>query len=138
MNVACGGTLIQHLPFRSSLPHLVLARESVAHGVRIEPDSQLFALEGTTQIDVNSVHHQAVEAIGEGLCPTAWAEDGTVEAIEHVTEPAIGVQWHPENLLGAAPHRAVFRWLVDCAAAWRSPRPSVSSVGPTSSSRPDV
>jgi putative glutamine amidotransferase len=122
LNVACGGTLIQHLPTRSPLPHLVLARESVAHAIQIERRTRLFAAEGTTQIGTNSVHHQAVDGIGEGLRATAWAEDGTVEAIEHLTCPAIGVQWHPENLLDQEPHVAVFAWLVEQAAQW-SPGP---------------
>jgi putative glutamine amidotransferase len=120
LNVALGGTLIQHLPARSPLPHLVVERESIAHSVRIEPCTQLFAVEGVDSIGVNSVHHQAVDAIGEGLRATAWAEDGTVEAIEHLTLPALGVQWHPENLLDHAAHLAVFQWLVEQAARWQS------------------
>jgi putative glutamine amidotransferase len=119
VNVACGGTLIQHLPADSPLPHLVLARHSVAHAVRLEPFTQLFAVEGTTQIGTNSVHHQAVDAVGTGLRATAWAEDGTVEAIEHVTLPVIGVQWHPENLLDHPSHLALFAWLVAQAAQWQ-------------------
>jgi putative glutamine amidotransferase len=120
LNVACGGTLLQHLPAHSSLPHLVLEREAVAHVVRIEPSTQLFAIEGAAQIGTNSVHHQAVEAIGQGLRATAWAEDGTVEAIEHLTSPAIGVQWHPENLLDHPSHLALFEWLVAQAAGWKA------------------
>jgi putative glutamine amidotransferase len=120
LNVALGGTLIQHLPARSPLPHLVVERESIAHSVRIEPCTQLFAVEGDDSIGVNSVHHQAVDAVGEGLRATAWAEDGTVEAIEHLTLPAIGVQWHPENLLDHAAHLAVFEWLVQRAARWHN------------------
>jgi putative glutamine amidotransferase len=133
LNVAFGGTLIQHLPARSTLPHLVRERESVAHAVRIEPFTQLFAVEGTTEIGTNSVHHQAVDAIGQDLRATAWAEDGTVEAIEHLTWPAIGVQWHPENLLDLPSHLALFEWLVAQAAGWkesvrvRSPRRSRTS-----------
>jgi putative glutamine amidotransferase len=138
VNVACGGTLVQHLPARSAQPHLVLEREVVAHGVQIAPRTQLFAVEGTTQIDVNSVHHQAVDTIGERLRPTAWAEDGTVEAIEHLTEPVIGVQWHPENLLDQASHRAVFAWLVDQAARWQSPLRSVSAFEPKPSPNPSA
>jgi putative glutamine amidotransferase len=138
LNVAYGGTLVQHLPTRSPLPHLVLARESVAHGVRVEPGTQLFAVEGTTEIDVNSVHHQAVDTLGECLRSTAWAEDGTIEAIEHLTEPAIGVQWHPENLLGQASHRAVFVWLVGAAAGrQRPPRPAAAGA-PCAASDADV
>ena len=42
-------------------------------------------------------HHQGVGRLGAGLVATAWAEDGTVEAIEIDGAPfAVGVQWHPE------------------------------------------
>jgi putative glutamine amidotransferase len=136
LNVACGGTLIQHLPARSLLPHLVMERDSMAHAVQVEPHTQLFAVEGTSQIATNSVHHQAVDVIGQGLRPTAWAEDGTVEAIEHLTRPVIGVQWHPENLLDHASHLAVFQWLVDHASRWRGPHGSVLAGAPDSSVSP--
>ncbi len=44
-------------------------------------------------------HHQAVDRLGDGLVASAWAEDGTVEAVEFAApEPfALGVQWHPEE-----------------------------------------
>jgi putative glutamine amidotransferase len=116
LNVACGGTLFQHLPARSNLPHLVVPRTAEAHAIEIQPGSQLFAVEGTTSIGTNSIHHQAVDELGAVLRATAWAEDGTVEAIEHLECPAVGVQWHPENLVDHAPHLAVFKWLVDQAA----------------------
>jgi putative glutamine amidotransferase len=51
---------------------------------------------GTTAMDVNSVHHQATDRLGDGLRAVAWAEDGVVEAIEHDSEPVLAVQWHPE------------------------------------------
>ena len=88
--------------------------------MRIEPRTQLFGVEGTAQIGTNSVHHQAVDAIGTGLRATAWAEDGTVEALEHLTLPVIGVQWHPENLLDHPSHLALFEWLVAQAAGWKA------------------
>jgi putative glutamine amidotransferase len=120
LNVAHGGSLIQHLPHHSNAPHLVTERESLVHSVQIMPGSQLHAVEGSSLIGVNSVHHQAVDAIGENLRFTAWAEDGTVEAVEHAHLPVIGVQWHPENLLSHEYHRAVFRWLVDQAARFQA------------------
>jgi putative glutamine amidotransferase len=116
LNVACGGTLFQHLPARSDLPHLVAPRTSEVHAIEIQPDSRLFAVEGTTSIGTNSIHHQAVDELGAVLRATAWAEDGTVEAIEHLVRPAVGVQWHPENLVDHESHLAVFKWLVDQAA----------------------
>ena len=67
LNVVFGGTLVQHLPDVSTLPHLVLERDSVAHDVQIEPGTQLFALEGKATIGTNSVHHQAIDRVGAGM-----------------------------------------------------------------------
>ena len=50
-------------------------------------------------IRVNSFHHQAVRTAAPGFKPTAWSEDGIIEAIEYQGDfPALGVQWHPEDL----------------------------------------
>ena len=66
---------------------------------------------GTRSTQVNSFHHQACDALGDGLVATAWAPDGTIEAIEDRSHPfLLGVQWHAETLIdddGAA--RAVPR-----------------------------
>jgi len=131
LNVAFGGTLIQHLPARTSLPHLVLERERVAHMVRIEPGSQLARIEGKPNIGVNSIHHQAVDSVGEGLLAAAWAEDGTIEAIERPDYPLIGVQWHPENLLDHASHSKLFEWLVGQADRSETSLPGPADTEPS-------
>jgi putative glutamine amidotransferase len=115
LNVAFGGTLIQHLLARTTLPHLVPERERIVHQVRIEPGTQLFGVEQRTDIGVNSIHHQAVDTVGADLRVSAWAEDGTIEAIEHGQYPLLGVQWHPENLFHQPAHLALFAWLVEQA-----------------------
>ena len=51
-----------------------------------------------TDFAVNSYHHQAVKALGEGLRATAWWDDKYVEAVEHCSLPIFGVQWHPEQM----------------------------------------
>jgi putative glutamine amidotransferase len=68
---------------------------------------------------VNSFHHQAVADPGARLEVTAWAVDGTVEAVEGVEGARIlGVQWHPELLEPTTATRlAPFRWLVARAGA---------------------
>jgi putative glutamine amidotransferase len=97
VNVAYGGTLVQHLPEVSDLDHEQLdAWDALAHRVEIAPGSRLANVMGTTAMEVNSVHHQAVDRLGEGLEVVARAEDGVVEAIEHETDPVLAVQWHPE------------------------------------------
>ncbi len=93
LNVACGGTLHQHLPgHRQSEPGC-----RVSHAVEVLPGTRLAALIGPGSVEVNSFHHQAVDRLGRGLRIAARAADGTVEAIEGAGY-TIGVQWHAEAL----------------------------------------
>jgi putative glutamine amidotransferase len=93
LNVACGGTLHQHLPgHRQSEPGC-----RVTHEVEVLDGTRLAALLGAGTHAVNSFHHQAVDRLGRGLRISARAADGTVEAIEGPGF-AIGVQWHAEAL----------------------------------------
>jgi putative glutamine amidotransferase len=93
LNVACGGTLHQHLPgHRQSEPGC-----DVTHEVEVLAGTRLAALIGAGPVAVNSFHHQAVDRLGPGLRIAALASDGTVEAIEGPGF-AVGVQWHAEAL----------------------------------------
>ena len=69
------------------------------HTISIEPDSRLAAAIGTTNVAVNSQHHQAVKRLAPGSRIVAHAPDGVVEAIEHTTLPVACVQFHPEGLV---------------------------------------
>jgi putative glutamine amidotransferase len=78
---------------------------------------------GALELDVNSMHHQAIKQLGEGLREVAWAPDGVVEGVEMPGDDrfVLGVQWHPEELVAhdqAA--RNLFTAIVD--AARRRPR----------------
>src|SRR5206468_2405224 len=79
---------------------------------------------GGSSVAVNSLHHQAVDRIGAGLRAVAWSEDGVVEGLESddVFARILGVQWHPELLLGHRAHERLFAWLVTEAAAPLSTR----------------
>jgi putative glutamine amidotransferase len=93
LNVACGGTLHQHLPgHRQSDPGC-----TTSHEVEVLPRTRLAGLIGAGAYAVNSFHHQAVDRLGDGLLVSARASDGTVEAIEGPGF-ALGVQWHAETL----------------------------------------
>lgn len=119
MNVARGGSLIQHLPDHvASATHREVVGVFSEHPVDVAPDSMLARILGPTA-PVLSHHHQATDAIGTGLVPTAWAADGTVEAIEEPTRTfALGVQWHPEE----GEDLALFTALVDAARVARAAR----------------
>ncbi|MFG3256566.1 gamma-glutamyl-gamma-aminobutyrate hydrolase family protein [Streptomyces sp. NPDC048172] len=112
LNVARGGTLVQHMDGHRG-PEGVFG----AHPVEPVPGTLLGRVL-TAPVDVPTYHHQSVEEIGEGLVPSAYAEDGTVEALELPDAPGfvLAVQWHPEEgddlrlteaLVGAAVNAAV-------------------------------
>ncbi|MFN8187907.1 MAG: gamma-glutamyl-gamma-aminobutyrate hydrolase family protein [Gaiellales bacterium] len=97
VNVALGGTLVQHLPDLTDVDHEAVERwDATAHRIEIETGSRLRRLMSTERMEVNSVHHQAIGDLGEGLRAVAWAPDGVVEALESEEEPILAVQWHPE------------------------------------------
>lgn len=96
VNVALGGTLIQHLPVALDHEPPRAAASFIRHPVALAPDSVLGRRLGDEAIAVDSAHHQAVDRLGEGLRVTALAPDGTVEGLEHVAAPVVCVQWHPE------------------------------------------
>jgi gamma-glutamyl-gamma-aminobutyrate hydrolase PuuD len=97
LNVALGGTLIQHLPDRiGNETHQSAPAEFSRRAVTVQPDSRLGGILGERP-EVLCYHHQAVDRIGAGLRPVAWSEDGAVEALELPgARFALGVQWHPE------------------------------------------
>jgi putative glutamine amidotransferase len=103
VNVALGGTLIGDIPSETgSADHTVIGHE-VFNGhqhVRLDPTSRLARVVEATDIEVNSIHHQAVRDLAPGLHAVGWADDGIIEAVEHEDEawPLLAVQWHPEYL----------------------------------------
>jgi putative glutamine amidotransferase len=103
MNVAFGGTLIPHLPDRPGmLAHGTPSGEDRrTHLVKAAPDSLLAIATGADLLDCSTHHHQGVDALGENLVATGWAEDGLVEAIERDRGWMLGVQWHPEDTAGS-------------------------------------
>jgi putative glutamine amidotransferase len=111
LNVACGGTLHQHLPGHRQTE----AASQPTHEVHVRAGSHVARLLGAGRHAVNSFHHQAVDRLGAGLRAVARAPDGTVEAVEG-DGFLIGVQWHAETL---AAHRGLFEALVDAAAPGR-------------------
>jgi putative glutamine amidotransferase len=135
INVARGGTLHQHLPdVVGNHGHAPVPGEFGAHEVRVSPVSRLSQILGggdggeTLALSTPTHHHQAVDKLGSGLTATAWAGDGTVEAVEAVEADGDGafmvaVQWHPE----AGDDPSLFRALV-AAARDRSPASGAMNV----------
>ncbi|NEE06360.1 gamma-glutamyl-gamma-aminobutyrate hydrolase family protein [Streptomyces sp. SID7499] len=91
LNVALGGTLVQHID-----GHAEVVGVFGGHAVKPVPGS-LYAGVVPEESFVPTYHHQAVDRLGEGLVPSAYAADGTVEAVELPSADwVLGVQWHPE------------------------------------------
>ena len=118
LNVAAGGSLVLHLPEASDPGHRERERRGeIVHAVEVAAGARLHAITGAQDIGVNTLHHQAVDRVGDGLVVTARAPDGVVEAIEADDDrPVLGVQWHPELLTHIDVHAALFRWLVQTSA----------------------
>ena len=99
LNVALGGTLIEHLPavVGEDVLHRAPPREPTPHAVAVTPGSRLAAIAGATECAPMSWHHQAIRTLAPGLEAVARAPDGTIEAVEMRAHPwLIAVQWHPE------------------------------------------
>ena len=111
VNVALGGTLVQHLPDEG------IHRDGF-HPVTLEPGTCVVEVMGAAMVEVSSYHHQAVDRVGEGLRVTGTASDGCIEVLEHVSAPLLAVQWHPEDDAHInSQQQALFDQLVELAAA---------------------
>jgi len=105
LNVAAGGTLWQDIA--SQLPNAAkhdyypdYPKNFLAHTVKLMPDSRLTEIIGDDDVSVNSLHHQAIDKLGQNLRTVAYAPDGIIEAVERVDAKwTVGVQWHPEWLI---------------------------------------
>src|SRR5580704_3837012 len=137
LNVARGGTLIQHLPDRiGNDSHKPDPVKLTTHDVQISPASKLSRILGTSA-QVPAAHHQAIDRIGSGLLTVAWTLDQVVEAIELQGHRwGLGVQWNPED--GDDPR--LFEALVTvaksaAAQAAAQPQPEVTARSKRSAKR---
>lgn len=119
INVACGGTLIQDIPSliekEVHLHEQTIPRPLPFHHIKLEKNSLIYGIWGYQDILVNSLHHQAIEELGQGLVITALANDGMIEAVEGKDYPyLVAVQWHPESMSEKHPEmQELFNRLVE-------------------------
>lgn len=135
LNVVCGGTLYQDiaddLPTAARhdfFPTDGFARDYLAHSIHVAAGSRLRGAFGSSDVMVNSMHHQSVRELGRGLRITAHAPDGVIEAIEGEGDAwSVGVQWHPEMLVDACAgtHR-LFTDFIAAANEYRLARSGLS------------
>ncbi len=118
MNVALGGTLIQHIP--DAIPNALAheqpnPRDEAGHAVALKPDSLLHRITERADMEVNSAHHQSVDAAAPGLKVSALAPDGVIEGIEDPSRRwFIGVQWHPEFAIDVGDVRLFDSFIAAC------------------------
>jgi putative glutamine amidotransferase len=128
VNVAFGGTLIQDLPSglgeRYTLKHHQVKEDGLeradylpGHDVRVDVDSALAHLLGTTNFPSNSMHHQAVHEVAPGLRAVAWSPDDVIEGLDATFEHPFfyAVQWHPEELRDDPISAVLFGGLIEAS-----------------------
>ena len=121
MNVAAGGTLVQHL--ETDIEHASIPEDRGRHDVIVEQGTKLATMVPATELNVNSSHHQAVAKVADGMRVTAHAPDGVVEGIEDPRHPFyIGVQWHPEDMRGEGSANTLFGAFVEAARKYAETR----------------
>ena len=113
VNVARGGDLVQDLTESLGADH-----RHLVHDVDLVADTPLRDLVAGETLTISCYHHQGISRLGEALEASAFAEDGTIEAV--TTDAAhgwyLGVQWHPEDTAARDPRQAgIFGALVDAA-----------------------
>ncbi|MGW2224054.1 gamma-glutamyl-gamma-aminobutyrate hydrolase family protein [Streptomyces formicae] len=118
VNVALGGTLRQDMGGPAS------DHRHKVHPVRVAAGSTVARALGAEKVDASCYHHQCVDLAGRGLEPTAWAADGTVEALELVGGAGwfAAVQWHPEDTAATdASQQGLFTGLIQEAGGRGAP-----------------
>lgn len=119
MNVADGGNLYQDLysqrPKTNNHSCKYAFEGNEFHTVNIKENSKLYDILNTTEIKINSYHHQAVNELAKDYVATAFAKDGVVECIESTKlKYAIGIQWHPEVMYAKYPlFRKLFKSFIN-------------------------
>jgi putative glutamine amidotransferase len=118
LNVYKGGTLHQDISSNidTNIEHMRLDESSYKHihKINIKENTKLSSITQNQIVDVNSIHHQVINVLGENLKINALSEDGLIEGIETTSEwQALGIQWHPENLLTDEITHNLINWLLE-------------------------
>lgn len=121
INVACGGSLYQDIPsevgtellHKQEHPH-----SEPAHEVSLVVGGLAHTVIGKSRTHVNSLHHQAIKRLGQGLVATVVADDGIIEGIAGDGEQLVwGFQWHPEKTFDLSEDsRKIFAYFIDRCA----------------------
>lgn len=136
INVAAGGSLYQDCEqfYVGSMkhdyyPNAGFARDYLAHAVTLGDGTRLREIMGADEVMVNSMHHQGLDRVAEGLTVSATAPDGLIEAVECTGDAfCVGVQWHPEMLVDSdVATRRLFVAFIDASRSWHEQRTAVGT-----------
>lgn len=101
LNVALGGSIIVDLRTAGYADHRSPMNTPNIHPVHIDPHAMLYFAAGTTEVDINTLHHQGLDKLGRGMKAVGFSPDGVIEAVEWAQKAnmpfMLGVQWHPER-----------------------------------------
>ena len=128
LNVALGGSLYTHI--EDQLPGAAhhayvptLPKDHPAHSIKLKAGSCLAQIYDVEQVEVNSLHHQGANKIGDRLEVIGWSPDGLVEAFELPGHPfGLGVQWHPEWMPDDEHQQKLFSAFVQAARDYQAKR----------------
>lgn len=116
INVVLGGQLHTDLTMlyeEHKYPATLIGKIVYRKSVVLEEGSLLASIFGMRRLRVNSLHHQAIDRLGDPLTVTGTDHLGIIQGIEHRRYPhLVGVQWHPEYMLHSKTQRRILRWLV--------------------------
>jgi putative glutamine amidotransferase len=113
VNVARGGNLVQDMTETLGADH-----RHLVHDIKVLDDSPLRRFVSTDRMTISCYHHQGLSRLGKGLRASAYAEDGTIEAVSLEGHDGwyLGVQWHPEDTAATDQQQArIFQAFVDAA-----------------------
>lgn len=113
INVALGGNLHHDIRRFRKGDHPFSA--FCCNSVTVEKDSILRKVAASNRVNINSLHYQACNILGQDLIVSARDGDNIIQGIEHTHQWILGVQWHPEYLGYLKPHRNIFSSLTDAA-----------------------
>ncbi len=117
LNVYKGGTLHQDLK-KSGFNEIEHQKpyddaRRYVHRINIEKETKLEGIVQANNFEVNSIHHQGIDKLGDDLIISARSEDDVIEGIEITNGwDAIGIQWHPEYL-DDEPTNKIYDWLIN-------------------------
>lgn len=118
INVKFGGSLYQDLDSdaAASIQHKQKNdRDNPIHSITVTEPESLLATVVRGNLQVNSLHHQAIKRVGRGLKVTAYSEDGLVEAVEAADgyPYLVAVQWHPEEIADRPEQKQLLQQFVE-------------------------